>query len=205
MAFSDFKKKLVGLFGEDNSSSNDVSDHVGRLMRHHVVYHWPRLPGGVVDTSDFYSSNTASIPIVERVIYSANRQCRIKSAFLHYYGTCTTTSSDTKTWTLVLNKRGGSRLTTASSTYTATVYVAGITNETNKNLSLSNSQSVVVTTAPAASNRWRLNRMHLKPANLQMAAGDVLTAKVLKGVGVSGDVGAVFRGGSIRVEIEEEE
>ena len=152
------------------------------------------------DQSAMTTVESASVPIDERTVYTADTPGTVQAVQFTPYTSSTLTNTETMAWHLLILKRGGGA-GTYSTTYTATAYVAGLSSGSDKAGTHTNSWSTVANNVGSAAP----NPLHMGSAAARtMARGDVITAQVLKGSGTATDSGAEFKGGLLTIIVEED-
>lgn len=210
LTFAQFKEKLVGLFGEDNDSSQTMDATVGRAMERIVVVPFNPFPSLTTASISLPVADPASQPIRERVVHYCPHKGKLKSAFFSLNYSSTVTATATQSWHLVIRKRGGSFASASdTNTYSLTRLIAALTSVTDGANSRSGSYSALGSNTVA----HYPNRCHLgkgagfangDAVKTDVGKGDIITAAVLKGSGTATDAGAVWGGGTLTLVFEED-
>lgn len=209
-SYQTFKSYIKSQFGWSSGSAStanvqSLEDNVGQLTSRWITYEIPQRKKASAEWTAVWGqtiSLSVSQPLQERVIFTAFRDCELKEAHFCQFVSATVSTTDTNSWTILLNKRGKTAATgTLSSTYSVTNYMAGLTSCTTKNGSISGSQSALTQNVAFAPNRLLMG----SKTKRRMSKGDVITFRVKKGrSGVSNDAGAIFQGGLLHMRIEED-
>lgn len=206
MTWADFKVRwLRAPLGVHEDDSNTVRGYVNRLGRKEVMYEWREMSDTAANQHVRRDAQTISLsasqPLAVRTIYAAAGPEKVQEVLFMPFVSATVTATETMAYHLVVQKRGGGA-GTYSTTYSVTTYVAGISSGTDKAGTHSNSWSTLTQNVAHGVNPCHLNSTG---ASLQLKKGDVLTAQVLKGSGAGADSGAIFRGGHIKLVIDEDD
>lgn len=199
------KNKLRALFGAGEDSSGSLKTAVSQLSTKRISHHFPTRTGGAITNNLLRFAHTASKslsqPIDERVIYHADREGVVVSAWFSSAVAPNQSVSASKSWTLLLNKRGAGHGTN-SQTYSVTFAIGGLTSCTKRDGDTTISVSVFKNTLAHSANRIAITGGSTK---VRLKAGDVLTARVRKGrVTHADDTGIHFPGGQLVVNIEDD-
>lgn len=199
------KNKLRALFGAGEDSSGSLATAVSQLVTKRIEHHYPRRVGGAITNGLFNFAHTASKslsqPVAESVIYVADKECFVQSAYFSPNVSSTVSASASMSWNIILNKRGGGK-GTVSQTYSVTAAIGGLSSCTKKDVAPSLTVSVFVRNVAFASNPLSMTGGTTKR---RLKRGDALTALVRKGrIGHGDDTGAWFPGGKLVVNIEED-
>lgn len=214
--FADLKNNLRAMFGASENSSQTVEGLVGRAVSRWYEYTWPHR--GTLATASalsnyrasyqFYQtiSLSASQPIAERTIFEAMQACKVKQIVFIPNISSTVTATATMAWHLIVLKRKSGATGSATTSYSQTFFVGGLSSDSTKHGT--SSQSFSALTANVMTS-WigKPNKLCLAngafTVNRSLDAKDILTAKVRKGSGTATDSGAIFPGGRVLFEIEE--
>jgi len=207
ITLAQLKNKLVGLFGEDNDTSNTVDGLVARLAERVVVWRWPEqrasaTPGAATARNVDTGSKSLSQPWAAVPCFGATRRCKVKEIRFSQAVSSTVTNTISTGWTLLVAKRGNGIAAGATSTtnsYSLTTFIAGLTTDAGKYTTGTGSYSVIAYNIAGAPNLCHLNSTKSK---LQMEAGDMLQVRVKKG-GSANDGGASFKGGTLIMVFED--
>lgn len=210
ITFRQLKKKFAGLFGDESLDANTANAEVNRFAQKVVHYEW-EMPWPATASHSLPLAHAGSQPMRERVIYRAHNREVVKGVYLCQGLSSTLTATETMAWHLLVLKRGGSYGSgTATNTYSLTQFVAGLSSGTDKAGTHSNSWSALTSNTARYPNPCHLGnsgngfgRTDTGAGKVQLGAGDILTAQILKGSGSADDSGAVFRGGQIIVVLED--
>lgn len=200
------KNKIRALFGAGEDSSGSLKTGVDQLTTKRIHANWPRRLGGAVTNHNFNFAHTASKslsqPVLERVIYQAQRECVVGAASFSPNLSSTVSASASMSWTLLLGKRGKGT-GTMSSSWSVTSVIGGLTSCTKKDTATpSISVSIFKSNVAFCPNPLALTSSSTK---IRLKRGDILLAKVQKGrVGHGDDTGAWFPGGTLEVSIVED-
>lgn len=181
---ADFKARLRASFGYLEDSSGTVRDDVNRLFQRTHFYNVPQRIGAVTTAAQAsYFANSASAtaatdPVFDRPVYCAEEACVVQAVAWVADRFASVTVSTSDNWTIEVKKR-------TSPTFSAQAVVATLTSATD-NLAVNKvfaTNACTVTSTTAAKT---------------LARNDILTFGAVKNL-----AGALFRGGLIKITVDE--
>lgn len=210
MSMTLIKNRLRAFFGAHEDSSGTINGEVGQILTRNVVYEFPpavKAAAVTLVSGSRMQAQTGSLsatqPLGARTVFIASKPCKVTEITFAQIISATTSASYTTSWSIIINKRGGTIGTYSSSnTYSVTTFVGGLASVTAAAGAhdLSGSYTGLVKNVAFAPNKFNLSSTASK---LQLKKGQILTARVAKGKGGTSN-GAIFFGGTLKIQVEEE-
>ncbi len=208
MSATTLKSLFRSLFGHTEDTSGTLATDVKRVFQREINYEWPNSvkAAAVANPATRMEAQTGSLslsqPIGERVIFTAVKPCEVVDLSFAQAVSSTVTATYTMCWTMQVIKRGKGTGTFSNGSWSVTKFVGGLTSSTAAGShSFTGSYSSLRQNVAFAPNKLCLSKTN---ANISLKRGDSLVAKVKKGSGTATDSGALFRGGLLKIVVEEE-
>ena len=200
MTWAAFKKQLASVTGDREDASGTYEGYYNRLGRKVLHYMFPGKTGGSGGYGAQTISLSASQPLTNRVVHMAQGPECVEAIYFFPFTSATVTATETMAYHIVVNKLGGGA-GTVSGTYSVTAFIGGLSSGTDKHATASKSFSTLGSNLANAPNKFLLG----SASDRALTRGDVLVVRVDKGSGTATDSGAVFRGGSIHITLDEDD
>lgn len=184
ITLSQFKDKLRGTYGESEDSTAALKDKVDRLFQRTHFYYIGQRQAANKPLYGQTGSLSLTQPITEQPCYAAEEACVVQriawvqpAAAGNGAATVSVSVSTSDNWSIEVRRF-------KTPTFSAAALVASLTSNTDA-ITPNKPRAVVACTNGTESNRT-------------LAAGDMMTIRVQKAL-----VGAIFRGGLIKITVDE--
>ena len=201
--FRDLKFWLRAQLGDREDAADTVKGLVGQMTSRTIDYEWPQRDLVLASLKNYVGqtvSFSASQPILERTVFVADKECVVTEIALQLFVSATITNTASNSFHCVVLRRGANN-GTYSQSYSVSTWIGGLTTDTGKHATASQSFSSLLKNVAHAPNRFHLNP-NLDKRRLKRGA--VLRAVIRKGSGTATDTGAIFRGGRLQIRVEED-